>query len=200
MEWAGAVAKGASIEFVTSASTNASDGVTLSAQYIVQHATAPVMSLSYGLCEAQMGSGNQFYSSLWQQAAAEGIAVFVAAGDSGSAGCDVPYSGHRSGTNTTTPASQGFGVNGLASTPYNVAVGGTEFNDTAVAVHLLERLEQHANSPRPRDTSRNWPGTRAATRPELSSNSLYAGGGGASTVWRRPSWQTGPGVPAAPCA
>ena len=48
----------------------------------MQHNTAPVMSLSYGLCEALMGIGNSFYSSLWQQAAAEGIAVFVAAGDS----------------------------------------------------------------------------------------------------------------------
>ncbi|MEI9972321.1 MAG: protease pro-enzyme activation domain-containing protein [Ignavibacteriota bacterium] len=64
VEWAGAVAKGAAIKFVTSASTNSSDGVTLSAQYIVQHATAPVMSISYGLCEAWMGSANSFYNSL----------------------------------------------------------------------------------------------------------------------------------------
>ena len=131
VEWAGAVAKGATIKFVTSASTGATDGITLSAQYIVQHSTAPVMSLSYGLCEADMGSGNAFYSSLWQQAAAEGIAVFVAAGDSGSAGCDAPYATSSAGKNITTPASHGFGINGLASTPYNVAVGGTEFNDNA---------------------------------------------------------------------
>jgi subtilase family serine protease len=193
IEWAGAVARGATIKFVTSASTSASDGVTLSAQYIVSHNVAPVMSLSYGLCEAQMGSSNAFYSSLWKQASAQGIAVFVAAGDSGSAGCDTPYSSGSGGKNTTRPASLGYGINGLASTPYNVAVGGTEFNDTA--------------SPSTYWKSTNASPLASATGyiPEVawnessytsgaSGNSLYAGGGGASIEWPRPSWQTGMGV------
>jgi subtilase family serine protease len=194
VEWAGAVAKGASIKFVTSASTNASDGVTLSSQYIVQHSTAPVMSLSYGACEAEMGSANSFFGSLWAQAAAEGIAVFVANGDSGSAGCDVPYSTASSGADNTQPASQGFAINGLASTPYDAAVGGTEFNDTA--------------SPSTYWDSSNSTQLASAKGyiPEIAwnesswvlgsqSNSLYAGGGGQSIVWTRQSWQTGAGVP-----
>src|ERR1017187_9862700 len=123
VEWAGAVAKGATIKYVVSASTMASDGITLSAQYAVNNNVAPVITLSFGLCEAWMGASNQFYSALWQQAAAQGISVFVAAGDSGSAGCDTP--------GLTTPARDGFGVNGLGSSPYNVAVGGTESNDNA---------------------------------------------------------------------
>jgi hypothetical protein len=64
------------------------------------------------------------YYNLWQTAAAEGIAVFVAAGDSGSASCDdggdasgVPYA-----------AEYGLTVSGLASTPWNTAVGGTDFD------------------------------------------------------------------------
>ena len=61
----------------------------LSAQYAVDHNVAPVISESYGICELGVGTaGNQFYNSVWQQAAAEGITVFVSSGDQGSAGCD----------------------------------------------------------------------------------------------------------------
>ncbi len=51
VEWSGAVARNATIKFVVSKSTNSSDGVDLSAQYIVNHNLAPVMSTSFGLCE-----------------------------------------------------------------------------------------------------------------------------------------------------
>jgi hypothetical protein len=186
VEWSGAVAKGATIEFVTSASTHASDGVTLSAEYVVQHATAPVVSLSYGLCEAQAGAANSFYGSLWQQAAAEGMAVFVASGDTGSAGCDA--------ANSTMPASQGFGVNGLASTPYNVAVGGTEFNDTgSPSLYWSPSNNGQWASATGYIPEMVW--NESSYTAGLSSNSLYAGGGGASSLWPRPAWQSAPGVP-----
>ena len=62
---------------------------------------------------------------MWQQAAAEGITVIVSTGDNGSAGCDVTeINGEPTG-----PAVFGLEVNGIASTPFNVAVGGTDFND-----------------------------------------------------------------------
>src|SRR6202008_76374 len=86
VQWSGAVAKGATIKFVVSKSTSASDGVDLSNQYIVNNNLAPVMSVSFGACEASMGTGNSFYNALWQQAAAQGISVFISSGDSGSAG------------------------------------------------------------------------------------------------------------------
>ena len=57
VEWSGAVARGAAIKFVVSASTNASDGVDLSNQYIVNNNLAPVMSVSFGACEAADGRG-----------------------------------------------------------------------------------------------------------------------------------------------
>ena len=77
-EWSGAVARNATVDFVTSASTATSDGVFLSAQYVVNHNLAPVVSVSYGLCEADLGStANSFFNSLWEQAAAEGITVLV---------------------------------------------------------------------------------------------------------------------------
>jgi subtilase family serine protease len=123
VEWSGATAPKASVQFVVSASTNTSDGITLSSQYIVNHNLAPVMTLSFGNCEAAIGSaGNQFWNSLWHQAAAQGITVLVAAGDSGAAGCDSPSS---------TSATGGAGVNGLCSSPYSTCVGGTQFADSA---------------------------------------------------------------------
>src|SRR6266700_1094536 len=110
VEWSGAVAPKATIKLVVSASTNATDGVDLSALYIVDNNLAPILSESYGACELEMGTaGNLFYSQLWQQAAAQGISVFVSTGDSGSAVCD---------QNVGIPT-HGISVNGIASTPYN---------------------------------------------------------------------------------
>jgi pseudomonalisin len=123
VEWSGAVARNATIKFVVSKSTNSSDGVDLSAQYIVNHNLAPIMSASFGLCEARLGSsGNRFLNGLWQQAAAQGITVVVSSGDNGAAGCDSP---------AAAKATNGRGVNGLCSTPYSVCVGGTEFSDSS---------------------------------------------------------------------
>jgi subtilase family serine protease len=122
VEWAGAVAKNAAIDLIVSAS-GATDGADLSAQYIADTNFASIMSVSFGLCELFLGTtGNQQINQLWQQAAAEGITVVVAAGDEGSAGCeDIAAPG----------ATTGLGVNGLASTPFNIAVGGTSFDDLA---------------------------------------------------------------------
>ncbi|HTG81555.1 MAG TPA: protease pro-enzyme activation domain-containing protein, partial [Geobacteraceae bacterium] len=120
VEWAGATAKNATVLFVTSKSTATTDGVDLSAQYIVNNNLAPVMSTSFGACEADLGrTENRFYDNLWKQAVAQGITSFVSSGDSGAAGCNL-------GGDTT---GSGQGINGLASTPYNVAVGGTEFSE-----------------------------------------------------------------------
>jgi len=126
VEWAGAVAPGAQIIFVTSQTTGASltwviGGVDYSALYVVDNNVAPILSESYGMCEPLiLTAGNAFYNALWQQAAAEGITVAVASGDAGSAGCD--------NSDAETAATNGLAVSGIASTPYNVAVGGTEFN------------------------------------------------------------------------
>src|SRR5271156_5564231 len=183
VEWAGAVERRAAIKFVVSKSTNSSDGVDLSAQYIVNHNLAPVMSTSFGLCEASLGSsGNSFLNSLWQQAAAEGITVFVSSGDSGAAGW---------ASASALKATHGRAVNGLCSTPYSVCVGGTEFSDLS--------------NPTLYWSPSNTPGTQASALsyiPEVVWNAsgpdygLWASGGGASIVYAKPSWQAGTGVPA----
>ncbi len=181
VEWAGAVAKHATIDFVVSASTNSSDGVYLSAQYIVNHNLAAVMSTSFGLCEAALGSsGNSFLNSLWQQAAAEGITVFVSSGDSGAAGCD---------SSSASRASAGLGVNGLCSTPYSVCVGGTQFNDVSNAGAYWSSSNSSAQG-----SALNY--IPEVVWNESTGGGLWASGGGASTVYGKPSWQSGSGVPA----
>ncbi|MDE1156636.1 MAG: Ig-like domain repeat protein [Acidobacteriaceae bacterium] len=121
VEWSGAVAKGATIDLVIGGSSLTTDGTDASALYIVNNDVAPVMSMSYGECELAMGpAGNLFYKTLWQQAAAQGQTVFVSTGDAGATTCD------QGGSYATL----GLSVNGLASTPYNVAVGGTDLYGT----------------------------------------------------------------------
>ena len=122
VEWSGASAKGATIKFVTTASTNTSDGSVASSIYIIDNDLAPVMSYSYGSCELAQGTaGNMADNLLWQQGAAEGITEFVASGDQGSAACD-------GGQSAPYGAEHGLQVSGSATTPYDVAVGGTDLN------------------------------------------------------------------------
>ena len=184
VEWSGAVAPNASIKFVVSASTNSSDGVDLSAQYIVSHNLAAVMSTSFGLCEARLGSaGNAFLYSLWQQAAAQGITTFVSSGDSGAAGCD---------SASASSGSAGRGVNGLSSTPYNVCVGGTEFNDTSNP----SQYWSPNNDPTTQASALGYIPEKVWNESGSSGSGLWASGGGVSALYAKPSWQKGTGVPA----
>jgi pseudomonalisin len=176
VEWSGAVAPAAAVKFVVGASTATTDGVDLSAQYIVNHATATVVSTSYGSCEQDMGSTElAFYNGLWEQAASEGISAFVSSGDSGAAGCNAGSSSTGSGK----------GVNGLCSSPYSTCVGGTEFNEGS-------------------STTKYWSATNSSTDESALSyipeevwnesaleggSGLWASTGGASVVYAEPSWQ-----------
>src|SRR6266849_7542038 len=122
VQWSGAVAPLAKIDLVVSEDTQTSAGVDLSALYIIDNNLAAVMSESFGSCETNLGTaGNAFFNALWEQAAAQGITVAVSAGDPGSAGCD--------NFNSSKAATHGLAVSGIASTPFNVAVGGTDFDD-----------------------------------------------------------------------
>ncbi len=120
VELSGAVAPGATINLYTAADTSVQSGLYLAAQRAVDDDQASILSTSYGLCEQDLGSaGNQFWYSLWEQAAAQGQTSFVSAGDGGPAGCD--------NFNSRQPAQYGIAMNGFGSTPWNVSVGGTDF-------------------------------------------------------------------------
>ncbi|MGP8155915.1 MAG: Ig-like domain repeat protein [Candidatus Acidiferrales bacterium] len=208
VEWSGAAAPGATVDLVIGADTALESGLFLAAERAVYGNVAPVLSLSFGLCEADLGSAyNAFFNQLWEEAAAQGQTVLVASGDSASAGCDDPGQSY---------AVDGLAVNGLASTPFDVAVGGTDFfysdyNSTPAALNA--QLATYWGAP----TTTNSPATSLLTPiPEQPwNNSQYGldivnfyaesgdlattiigGGGGASILYTKPSWQTGTGVPA----
>jgi hypothetical protein len=218
IEWASALAPGATINFVESASTDTTDGIDLSSAYIVDNALAPIVSLSYGECEGLLGpSGNQFYSSLWQQAAAEGITAFVSTGDNGAAQCDGDL--QRNNLEPNGPALNGPTISGLSSTPYNVAVGGTQFNEgTSFGQYWSPNNDSMFGSAYGYIPEQAWNESCDPTLPMAGTNCFYgqtyyilegAGGGPSncsqSTVdkdgnvtctagYAKPSWQTGLGV------
>lgn len=198
VEWAGAVAPGATIDLVVAASTATTSGVDLAAAYAIDNEVAPILTYTYGSCEYALGAaGNALYNALWQQAAAEGITVLVAVGDNGAAGCD--------NANAGIVAGHGLAVNGAASTPYNIAVGGTEFVEGATpstywnGTNAADFSSALGYIPEAAWNESCDPGqTASATNCVFGSTnlSLLAGGGGTSTVYAKPIWQTGAGVPA----
>jgi subtilase family serine protease len=123
-EYASAAAPGAAI-LVAACADTATFGVLIAGQNLVNQASPPaIVSISYGECEAENGASmNASFNSLYQQAVAEGISVFVAAGDEGAASCDTLPTG------PAPTATHGIGISAYASTQYNVAVGGTDFSD-----------------------------------------------------------------------
>jgi hypothetical protein len=185
VEWSGAVAPNATIKFVISASTQTTDGVDLSAQYIVNNNLAPVMSTSFGQCESSMGSTETtFYNNLWSQAASQGISSFVSSGDSGAAGCN-------GGSDTT---GSGKAVSGLASTPYNIAVGGAQFNDTASPSTYWNSTNNSTNQSSAKSYIPEIAWNESAN--VSGGSGLWASAGGVSTLYAKPSWQACVGVPA----
>jgi len=208
VQWSGAVAKGAHVDLVVSQDTESTFGGDLSALYIIDNDLAPVMSVSYGLCEAALGvTGNAFYNTLWEQGAVEGITIIAAAGDTGSAGCDSPFFG---------AAQYGLAVSGVASTPFNVALGGTDFDDAANLSQYWASTNVAASQSSAKSyiPERTWNDscaqsgqTTGCTTLDLEGLDVIAGGGGPSNCavsngefcmsgYAKPHWQTGTGVPA----
>ena len=121
MEYAAAAAPAAAIVVATCSDT-ATDGPLLALENIAASDPHPyIISISYGECEPGNGAAaNAALYSAYQTAASEGISVFVSSGDEGPTSCDAD----------ANAASHGINVSAWASTPYNVAVGGTDFGDT----------------------------------------------------------------------
>ena len=121
-EYATAAAPSAAIELASCADTQTTFGGLIAVQNIINAKGTPpaIISISYGECEAYNGAAaNAAYNSAFKQAAAEGVSIFVSSGDEGAASCDAD----------AAKATHGINVSGFASTPYNVAVGGTDFGD-----------------------------------------------------------------------
>jgi subtilase family serine protease len=204
IEWSGAVARNATIIYVVAGPT-ASGGAFDALNFAIHNNVAPVVSSSFGLCEAdETMAGALSTQVLAQQANAQGQTITAATGDAGAADCD--------GDLPVTPsvASLGLAVDVPASIPEVTGVGGTEFNGDGPGVV--------SGTPPNAGPTQFWSGTSNATDkissalgpniPEMVWNDspqtgtglvlstvLSAGGGGASMFFAKPSWQTGTGVP-----
>jgi uncharacterized protein (TIGR03437 family) len=174
LETSGGIAPNAAILYVYS------DNVETSLGYAIDQNLAPVISMSYGFCEAAVSSNPNSavqYRSAAQQANAQGITWLAASGDSGAADCEPQQS---------SPAGvHGPAVDMPGSIPEVTAVGGTEFNEgsgkywntNSKGVSALSYIPEKA-----------WNDTAA-------DGGLASGGGGASIFFSKPAWQNGPGIP-----
>jgi uncharacterized protein (TIGR03437 family) len=173
-EWAGAVARDATIEFIYSGQDV---GVWNSAMYAVDNAVAPVISMSYGECEMFDLIDVPSYRQTVQQANAEGITWVAAAGDAGAAACDAG----------SVVAEGGLAVNEPASIPEVTSMGGTSVSNAG-------SYWTSGNT--------STDGSAKGYMPEIAWNesapngSILGTGGGASMYFPQPSWQTNGGVPA----
>jgi hypothetical protein len=198
VEWAGAVAKNATIIFVN----GGTNGVFNAFQHAIDEVVAPVISISYGACEADWGATSlTSLAALAQEANTQGQTIVSAAGDSGAADCDSP----ATPTSIVEVATHGLAVDAPASIPYVTGMGGTEFNEGSgayweTATSATGDIVTSALSYIPEMV---WNDTS-------STNGIEAGGGGASNCanstgtfpnitclggFPKPSWQTGIGVP-----
>ena len=196
VEISGGIAPNATVKFVIGTPTFLVDGITNSIEYIVENNLADIMSISYGSCEAVEGAGgNAFNLQAFEQAAAQGISVFVAAGDGGPAGCDDQGS--------QTYEVLGYAVGAEAGTPYSVSVGGTEFYGDGGAGYSTywnsSNNSLYQNSAITYIPEYPWNESRVASptptgEPSSDFTDLWSGSGGISAYYLRPSWQQGSGI------
>ena len=122
MEWASAAAPNAAIQVAVCDDTRTTFGGLIAVQNILNSGTLPdTISMSYGESESRNGATqNAMFNTTFQQAATEGVSVFVSSGDEGPASTDA----------NRADATHGITVSGFTSTPYNISVGGTDFGDS----------------------------------------------------------------------
>ncbi len=180
--WSGAIATNATVAVVVSASTNSSDGVDLSEMYIIDNNLADIMTESFGDCEANYTAAEgAAISGLAQQAAAQGITYTVAAGDSGAEGCDDP---------TQFEAIGPLSVNILASTPYDIAVGGTILNENGNhSAYWSSNNGANQASALSYIPENVWNESCTIAQCGRGNAGLWASGGGASSLVKKPAWQ-----------
>ena len=178
-------APGAGVDLVVSADSRTVSGVYTAAAYAVNTLMDPVLSISFGDCEANAGQqGVNVWDTLFSAAAAEGISVLVSSGDSGAAGCD--------GNSNTVPMAQTASINYICASSYVTCVGGTEFADTSSAGSYWSTQNGSGQS-----SALGYIPEGAWNEPISGSKYVASGtGGGASAYIAKPSWQTGTGVPA----
>ena len=177
IEWASAVARGATIVFVYSGD------VWTSVTEAVANNLAPVLSMSYGGCEMYDLVDLPANRQVVQQANAEGITFLASSGDQAAADCETgDYPDY-----IVYVAEAGLAVDVPASIPEITAMGGTMFNEGSGAYWNTGNTAT--------DGSARSYIPEVAWNETSSVNGLGGSGGGASIVFPQPAWQTTGGVP-----
>ena len=190
LEYAGGIAKGATIYLVyVGANTNYS--VWDSIAYAVDTDLAPILSVSYGACETELGSSDyNTLEAILQQGAAQGQSIIVSSGDDGSTSC-------YDDTSLTTAQREALITSYPASSAYVTALGGTEFPSTYTASTNSTYWTSASGSDVISSALSYIP--EVVWNDDSSSSGLSSGGGGTSLLTTRPSWQKGvTGITTAP--
>ena len=203
VEYSGAIARGATIDFVYTGNSG-NDDVYDSLDYAITSRLGSVISMSYGTCETLMKSNTAYYNQVetWlEQAASQGQSVVAASGDDGSTACydlGVPSS---SSNGLTTAQQEALAVNYPASSAYVTGIGGTEFPSADVAASNSTYWDQSSGSDVVSSAlsyipEQVWNDDSASIGQQYGAQyALSSGGGGTSVLTARPSWQTGvPGI------
>jgi kumamolisin len=163
VEWAGAIAPGASIRLYLAA--NAFETFTQIANDSPSFPTMTIISASFSSTEGLEGTAVlQDFSQVTAAFAAAGFSILTASGDAGSNPNGLPEVGNYL---STAP----LGVSYPASDPDVTAVGGTTVNYTGT-----------------------WNYSGEVVWNQISGTNPSATGGGISTYFTKPSWQTGGSV------
>lgn len=203
VEYAGAIARGATIDFVYTGN-NANDNVYDSLNYAITNRLGSVISMSYGTCETLMKNDASYYQQVetWlEEAASQGQSVVAASGDAGSTACYDLGAPSGSSNGLTTAQQEALAVNYPASSAYVTGIGGTEFPSADVSPSNSTYWEQSSGSDVVASAlsyipEQVWNDDSAAIGQQYGAQyALSSGGGGASVLTARPSWQTGvPGI------
>jgi subtilase family serine protease len=184
LEYTSSMAPGATIKFVyTGNGTNFNAFNSL--QYAIENNLGTIVSSSYGICEASLGSSN--YTALndvLAQAVSQGQSVISASGDTGSTDC--------AGTSGLNQAQQqALAVDFPASSQFATGIGGTEFTDTSTTFWT----PSPGNSADVLSSAKSYV-PEQVWNDDAAAGALSSGGGGISIFTARPSFQTGvTGIP-----
>ena len=196
LEYSGGTAPGATIDFIY-VGNNQNFSVFDSLQYAIDNKAAPIISMSYGVCEPDLGASNfSTLEGLMEQGASQGQTIVAASGDSGSTACYSPTA--QTGV---TAAMEVLAVNYPASSAFAVGIGGTEFPLADVASTNTTYWKSASGSDVVGSAlsyipEQTWNDDSASIGQQFGAQfALSSGGGGISTLTARPSWQTGvPGI------
>jgi subtilase family serine protease len=166
VQWAHVTAPGARIVLAVAASNNDSD-ILNTTKYVVEHNLGDVISQSFGEAEACMDPTllNEQHA-VFAEAVRKGITLFASSGDSGASqpSCD---------PNSTDAL---FAASTPASDPNVTAVGGTSLTaDASTGAYQSETA---------------WTEPFGCNPPAVAASDVNCSGGGFSTVYARPDYQS----------